>query len=44
MIVDAWGRVVASRDCGPGVVVADVDPNVASEARARLPALGHRVL
>jgi nitrilase len=44
MIVDAWGRVVASRDRGPGVVVADVDPNVASEARARLPALGHRGL
>jgi nitrilase len=44
MIVDPWGRVVASRDHGPGVVVADVDPNVASEARARLPALDHRVL
>ncbi len=44
MIVDPWGRVVASLDRGPGVVVADVDPNITAEVRASLPALGHRVL
>jgi nitrilase len=44
MIVDPWGRVVASRATGPGVVVADVDPNLTVEVRASLPALGHRVL
>jgi nitrilase len=44
MIVDPWGRVVASRASGPGVVLAEIDPNVTGQARASLPALGHRVL
>jgi nitrilase len=44
MIVDPWGRVVASLARGPGVVVAEVDPNVTAQVRASLPALGHRVL
>jgi deaminated glutathione amidase len=44
MIVDPWGRVVASLPRGPGVVVADVDPNVTEQVRSSLPALGHRVL
>jgi nitrilase len=44
MIVDPWGRVVARREQGPGVVVADIDPHVTAEVRASLPALGHRVL
>jgi nitrilase len=44
MIVDPWGRVVASLARGPGVVVAEIDPNVANQVRASLPALGHRVL
>jgi predicted amidohydrolase len=44
MIVDPWGRVAASLASGPGVVLAEIDPNVTSQARASLPALGHRVL
>ncbi len=44
MIVDPWGRVAASLARGPGVVVADVDPNVTDKVRSSLPALGHRVL
>jgi nitrilase len=44
MIVDPWGRVVASRAHGPGVVVADIDPNLTVAVRSSLPALGHRVL
>jgi nitrilase len=44
MIVDPWGRVAASLPSGPGVVLAEIDPNVTREVRASLPALGHRVL
>lgn len=44
MIVDPWGRVAASLARGPGVVVAEIDPNVTDKVRASLPALGHRVL
>jgi len=44
MIVDPWGGVAARLARGPGVVVAEIDPNVAGEVRASLPALGHRVL
>jgi deaminated glutathione amidase len=44
MIVDPWGRVVASLPRGPGVVVAEIDPNVTDKVRTSLPALGHRVL
>lgn len=41
-IVDPWGRVLASRAAGEGVVCADLDPGSLEEARARLPVLGHR--
>jgi len=42
MIIDPWGTVLASRDSGPGVVIAEVDPQMISEARSKLPALEHR--
>jgi nitrilase len=42
MIVDPWGRVLASLDSGPGIVVAEVDPAVTARVRADLPALEHR--
>ena len=42
MIVDPWGRVLATLDAGPGVVVAEVDPGVIAGVRADLPALDHR--
>ena len=44
MVVDPWGRVVASLARGPGVVVAEIDPSYQARARASLPALSHRVL
>lgn len=43
-LIDPWGRIVAERSEGPGVVVGDVDPRRIAEVRESLPALGHRVL
>jgi len=44
MIVDPWGTVLAVRDHGPGVVMAEIDLSFLADTRASLPALGHRVL
>ncbi len=44
MIVDPWGEVLACREEGPGVVVADVDPARIDSVRESLPALRHRCL
>jgi len=44
MVVDPWGRIVAERAAGPGVVMAEIDPAVQSKLRESLPALTHRVL
>jgi nitrilase len=44
MVVDPWGKVVAERAAGPGVVVAEVDPALQTKLRSSLPALAHRVL
>ena len=44
MIVDPWGEVLAVRDEGEGVVVADVDPARIESVRRQLPALAHRRL
>ena len=43
-LIDPWGRIVAEREEGPGIVVGDVDPARIAEVRAQLPALAHRVL
>jgi predicted amidohydrolase len=43
-LVDPWGRVVAERPEGPGIVVGDVDPACLASVRAQLPALAHRTL
>jgi predicted amidohydrolase len=43
-LIDPWGRIVAEREQGPGIVVGDVDPERIAEIRAQLPALSHRVL
>ncbi|HYR00272.1 MAG TPA: carbon-nitrogen hydrolase family protein [Casimicrobiaceae bacterium] len=43
-LIDPWGRIVAEREEGPGIVVGDVDPARIDEVRAQLPALSHRVL
>jgi len=44
MIVDPWGRVLGSLASGPGVVVAEIDPQERSRLRSSLPALEHKVL
>ena len=42
MIVDPWGKIVAERATGPGVIVAEIDPAYQAKVRASLPALDHR--
>jgi nitrilase len=42
MIVDPWGRVLARRATGSGVVTAAVDAHARDEMRQRFPVLRHR--
>jgi deaminated glutathione amidase len=44
MVVDPWGAVLAQRDEGAGVVIAQLDPAHLAQLRVQLPALEHRVL
>jgi predicted amidohydrolase len=44
VIIDPWGEVIAERDEGPGVIVADIDPERLAQVRRELPALEHRRL
>ncbi|MGH8672947.1 MAG: carbon-nitrogen hydrolase family protein [Burkholderiales bacterium] len=44
MIVDPWGAVLAERDEGEGVVLADIDARRLAEVRQSLPALYNRKL
>ncbi len=44
LIADPWGKVLARRAEGAGVITADIDPAVIAEVRTRLPALQHRQL
>jgi predicted amidohydrolase len=44
MIIDHWGQVLARMPSGTGCVVADLDPHARTDARARFPALDHRVI
>ncbi len=44
MIVDPWGKVVAERAEGEGVVIAEMDAARLAEVRKSLPALEHRKL
>ena len=44
MVIDPWGKVLAVRDSGPGVVVAEVDHAEIARVRQILPALTHRVM
>lgn len=43
-VVDPWGRVIAERNAGPGVVLAQLDFNELKRVRTELPALEHRRL
>jgi deaminated glutathione amidase len=42
MVVDPWGEVLAQRDVGPGVVLAQIDIDRIASVRRQLPALAHR--
>lgn len=44
LIIDHWGTVLARLPSGTGCVVADLDPKARIEARAKFPALEHRVI
>jgi predicted amidohydrolase len=44
MIVDPWGTVVARCSDGPGVCLAEIDPERLSKIRNELPSLTHRRL
>ena len=44
MLIDPWGQVLAQREQQAGVVLADLDFELLSACRSRLPALSHRVL
>lgn len=42
MIIDPWGRVLAQRDNGNDVIVADIDLEQLKDVRKRFPSLTHR--
>ncbi len=42
LIVDPWGEVLACREEGAGVVLAEIDPARLAQVRGQLPALQHR--
>jgi predicted amidohydrolase len=44
LIVDPWGRILAERVDGEGVVAADMDPALPSRLRTEFPALANRRL
>ena len=41
LIVTPWGEILAEGGTEPGVIVADIDPAAATDARARVPNLLH---
>ena len=41
LIVAPWGEVIAEAGTDPGVIVAEIDPAQAIEARAQIPSLQH---
>jgi len=44
MIIDPWGKVLAERADGAGVICAEIDLDFLAKVRAELPALSHRRL
>jgi predicted amidohydrolase len=41
MIVDPWGKIVAEAGTEPGVVVAEIDPEMSVKVRQQLPSLAN---
>lgn len=44
MLIDPWGKVLALRAEGPGVVLGEIDCAAIAQVRTDLPALAHRVI
>lgn len=44
LVIDPWGEILACVEEGPGMAVADIDPQRLATVRAQLPALQHRRL
>jgi len=42
MIIDPWGRVLAEREAGDGLVIAGIDPILPEKIRRGFPVLEHR--
>ena len=42
LIVDPWGRILAEGGTEPGLIMAEIDPALVSDVRARIPTLQHR--
>lgn len=42
MVVDPWGKIIARKENGEGVLLADIDLNLVKESRKCLTALEHR--
>lgn len=41
LIIDPWGEVLADGGAEPGIVLAQIDPEAVTSARARVPSLRH---
>ncbi|RDV03825.1 carbon-nitrogen hydrolase family protein [Undibacter mobilis] len=41
IVVDPWGRVLAEGGTEPGVIMAEIEPALVSDARSRVPSLDH---
>lgn len=41
LIVDPWGRILAEGGIDPGLIMAEIDLGLVTEARGRIPALDH---
>ncbi|MFO1089348.1 MAG: carbon-nitrogen hydrolase family protein [Hyphomicrobiales bacterium] len=41
LVISPWGEVIAEAGTDPCVIVADIDPALSAEARARVPSLRH---
>jgi predicted amidohydrolase len=41
LIVSPWGEVLAEAGIDPGVIVADIDPVLSTQAREKVPSLQH---
>jgi predicted amidohydrolase len=41
MIVDPWGRILAEAGTEPGVITAEIDPQMSATMRGRIPALAN---